>query len=142
MTTDLKALIRRYWGEPFNTGNLAVVDEVVAADYVWHGGGREVRGPEGCKSLFAPFLTGFAERQWTADGQIAEGDQVATRWTFTGTHVGPFRGIPPTGRRVTTTGIVVSRVVGGRVVEEWEWMDGAGLLRQLETATTPPTAAE
>jgi hypothetical protein len=37
---------------------------------------------------------------------------------------------------------MISRVVGGQVVEEWEWMDGAGLLRQLEAATTPPTAAE
>ncbi len=67
-------------------------------------------------SLFA----GFPDAHWTVEDQIAEDDRVVTRWTFVGTHRGDFAGIPATGRPVTMTGITIDRLIGGRIVEEWE----------------------
>jgi predicted ester cyclase len=56
---------------------------------------------------------------------------VATRWQATGVHSGAFNGIPATGRHVRMTGIRISRLAGGKIVETWEVTDDAGLLRQL-----------
>lgn len=67
----------------------------------------------------------------TVEHQITEGDFVATRFTCPGRHDGEFMGIPPTGREVTIAGICISRCRDGRVVEEWEVADVAGVLRQI-----------
>ena len=65
------------------------------------------------------------------DEQLAEGDLVASRWTGRGTHQGELMGIPPTGKQVTVSGITISRVKNGKVVEEWSNWDTLGMLQQL-----------
>ena len=62
---------------------------------------------------------------------MAEGDLVATRFTAAGMQTGPFQGIPPTGRRVTYSGIDINRIADGRIVEAWVSYDALGLLEQL-----------
>jgi len=62
---------------------------------------------------------------------IAEGDKVAARLRVRGTHLGDLNGIAPTGRRVDFTGIVMSRVEGGRIAEDWANFDDLGMMRQL-----------
>ena len=62
---------------------------------------------------------------------IAEGDKVAVRQTWRGTHTGNFQGIPPTGKPVTFTSLEVYRVTGGKLAEEWVELDMLGLLQQL-----------
>ena len=62
---------------------------------------------------------------------IAEGDKVVARVTIRGTHQGMFMSIPPTGKHVTSTGIEIYRIAGGRVVEHWNSYDDLGLLQQL-----------
>jgi predicted ester cyclase len=62
---------------------------------------------------------------------VAEGDLVATRFTAAGMQTGPFQGIPPTGRRVTYSGIDINRIADGRIVEAWVSYDALGLLEQL-----------
>ena len=56
---------------------------------------------------------------------------VATRWTGRGTHKGELMGIPPTGKQVTVSGITISHVKNGKVVEEWSNWDTLGMLQQL-----------
>ena len=62
---------------------------------------------------------------------VTEGDKVAVRWTWRGTHTGEFWGIPPTGNEVAITGISILHVVGGKIVEEWGEVDNMGLMAQL-----------
>ena len=62
---------------------------------------------------------------------IGEGDKVATRKTFHGTHEGEFMGIPPTGRRVSIGLIDIVRISEGRVVEHWSMGDNLGMMQQL-----------
>lgn len=139
MSTEAnKAVIRRIYEEVFNKGNLAAVDEVIAADYVYNGpGGRNVRGLAGFRELVTAFRAAFPDVCITVENMIAEGDYVAHRVSITGTHQGDLRGIAPTGKRVNLTTNTFSRFAGGKEAEVWEEADALSLLQQLGVA--PPT---
>jgi steroid delta-isomerase-like uncharacterized protein len=77
------------------------------------------------------FRSALPDLAVTVDHQFANGDYVATRFTVRGTHDGELLGAPPTGRSVAMTGITVSRCEDGRIAEEWELVDVAGLLQQV-----------
>jgi predicted ester cyclase len=83
------------------------------------------------------FRGAFPDLKGTPEDQIAEGDKVVMRWTARGTHQGELQGIPPTGRRVTVTGIVISRAAEGKLVESWEVYDALGMMRQLGLVVIP-----
>lgn len=126
-----KEIVRRLGVEPWE-GNFGVIDEVVAADYVGHDPAQpELHGPDAIREFITAYLTGFPDGRITIDEQLAEGDLVATRWTGRGTQQGELMGIPPTGKQVTVSGITISRVEGGKVVEEWSNWDTLGMLQQL-----------
>jgi steroid delta-isomerase-like uncharacterized protein len=126
-----KEIVRRLGVEPWE-GNLGVIDELVAPDYVGHDPAQpEMHGPQGIKEFITGYLAGFPDGRITIDEQLAEGDLVATRWTGRGTHQGELMGIPPTGKQVTVSGITISRVKNGKVVEEWSNWDTLGMLQQL-----------
>jgi predicted ester cyclase len=82
------------------------------------------------------FMGAFPDCQFTIEDMIAEGDRVATKKTFTGTHKGEFNGIPPTGRRVTLTFVDILRLRDGKIVEHWLSMDQLSFLQQLGVAPT------
>ena len=133
-----KAVIRRLVKELWNEGNAAVFDEVFAPNFVDHTappGSSPDR--EGLKQLVTVFGAAFSNTSTTVDQLIAEGDKVAWRWTFRGTHTGPFMGIPATGKVITLTGITIDRVVGDQIVERWNQADFAGMMQQLSVAPTP-----
>jgi predicted ester cyclase len=132
-----KALVRRCWEECFNQGNLAVVDELVAPSYIWHGPGQDVSGREGIKQLISLYRAAFPDLHMTFEDQIAEGDKVASRWTTRGTHTGDLLGSGPTGKQGTMTGIVISRLASNTIAEEWENFDQLGLLQQLGVMPRP-----
>jgi steroid delta-isomerase-like uncharacterized protein len=90
-----------------------------------------MRGPEGVRQFVTTYLTAFPDGKITIDDQLAEGDLVTSRWTGRGIHQGDLMGIPPTGKQVTVTGITISRVKDGKVVEEWTNWDTLGLLQQV-----------
>jgi len=128
-----KAMDRRFYEEVWNGGNLAVVDEFVAANYVDHDpqptGALE--GVEGIKQSVTMYRTAFPDAHFTIEDQIAEGDLLVTRWRARGTHQGPLMGIPPTGKPAMVTGISITRWASGKVVEGWTNFDALGLLQQL-----------
>jgi predicted ester cyclase len=127
-----KAALRRLYAEAINKGNLAILNEVMAPDYVYHGvGGVELKGPGGFGQYVAMLRTAFPDLQFTLVNVIAEGDYAAHRFTLTGTHKGDLRGIAPTGKRVTATGNVLSRFAGGKEAEAWMEYDTLALYQQL-----------
>jgi steroid delta-isomerase-like uncharacterized protein len=73
----------------------------------------------------------FPDCRMTVEDVVAEGDQVAYRWTFSGTHRGELRGIAATGKRVSISGINVDRIAHGKIAEHWSQADVLGLLQQL-----------
>lgn len=142
MPDDHKTIIRRIINDVINTGNLAQADALFAPNYVYHGaGGVELRGPDGFRQLTNTYRGAFPDIRLTIDDLIAEDDKVVVRWTARGTHRGDLAGIAPTGRAVTISGIVITRISGGKVVEEFESFDEVSLLRQLGVTTLPAVAA-
>jgi steroid delta-isomerase-like uncharacterized protein len=133
MSEQNKKLERRLIQEVWNKGNFAAVDELVARDYLGHAATpeEETRGRAGYKAFYAALHEAFPDFHVTVEDQIAEGDRVVTRWTARGTHLGSFRGIPPTGNQGAITGITIERMVNGKVVECWTNSDDLGLLRLL-----------
>jgi steroid delta-isomerase-like uncharacterized protein len=138
---DAKEIVRRLTEEPW-TGNVAVIDELASPDYIGHDPTETepIRGPAGLKASLEKYKTGFSDARVTVDDQIAEGDRVATRWTGRGTHDGEIVGVAPTGKEVTVSGLTISRVENGLVVEEQSEWDALGMLVQLG-AVPAPTAA-
>ncbi len=137
-TEENKALIRRGI-EVGNRGNMtefsAIVDESFAPDFVFHdpnipfpAGG--IRSREDYKQFFTGFNAALPG-QFTIEDLIAEGEKVVVRYTYRGTHQGPWRGVPPTGKAVTFTGTATYRVVDGKAVEGWQNADNLSVLRQL-----------
>lgn len=110
-------------------GDYAALGELLHPDFVLHP--LEVRGHEGLVGMIDAFRTAFADLRATVEHQIAQGDEVASRATFRGRHVGELMGIAPTGREVEFTAIAMSVCRDGRIVEEWELIDTATLMRQL-----------
>jgi predicted ester cyclase len=137
-----KAVVRRVLAQVFNEWNLAAADELIAPGYVYHEPGTpELPGPDGFKQLVGIYRTAFPDARITVEDQVAEGDKVATRFTGRGTHRGELMGIAPTGKAMTVTGIVVSRVAGGNVEEEWENFDALGMLQQIGALPAPDQAS-
>ncbi len=133
-----KAVVRRVWEEIANQGNFAIANELIAKNFVYHApGSPELHGPEGFTQLLGMFRNAFPDLHFTIEDMFAEGDKVASRYTARGTHQGELMGLPPTGRRVTETGIVISQVFEGKLVEDWHSPDNQGLAQQLGVVTIP-----
>ena len=137
-----KTVIRRFLKDFFEGGNLELADELFAPDYVLHDPAvpGEVRGPEGIKQFVSMYRSAYPDTHFTVEDQIAEGDRVVTRWTGQGTHEGELMGIPPTGNRVTVTGIEFDRVSDGKMQETWVNYDALGMMQQLGVIPPPEQA--
>jgi predicted ester cyclase len=137
---DAKEIVRRLTEESWK--DESVVDELASPDYVGYDPTEPepVRGHAGIKEQIGKYKAAFEGAHVTIDEQIADGDIVATRWTGRGTHTGDLMGVAPTGKEVTVTGMTISRVENGLVVEERQVWDALGMLVQIG-AVPAPTAA-
>lgn len=142
MSEENKAVFRRYVEEIGNEGNLDLVDEIFS-DYASHQPDGSVleRSPEDVKRFMGEFRSAFPDFHTTIEDQIAEDDKVVTRWTMRGTHEGEFRGIAPTGKQISVTGIGIFRFSDGKVVESWDNFDQLGMMQQLGAVPPPEGAA-
>jgi steroid delta-isomerase-like uncharacterized protein len=132
-----KALVRRVFEESINKHNLNVFDELLAPNYVNHNMPTPAPGPEGLKQVVSMFLTAFPDFHVTLEDVIAEGDKVASRGVWRGTHQGNFMGIPATGKSIAVSYSDIWRIENGRAVENWVQMDMLGLMQQLGVAPAP-----
>lgn len=133
-----KAIIRRFWEDILNSRNWDLVDELVANDYVFHGSaGKEVRGREGLKQFLQMFVSAFPDLHFDVQDIFTEGDKAVSRLLGRGTHKGELMGIPPTGKKITTSVICIHRFVGSMIAEDWELIDLFGLMLQLGVIPQP-----
>lgn len=131
-----KAIVRRYLETAWNKRDPTIVDELVAPDFVQHAA-NVPPGRDGIKKFFEGAYNGFPDAHFTLDNIMAEGNQVATRFTVTGTQHGPFLGIPPTGKPMTLTGMALLVLRDGKITENWNELDMLGALRQLGVIPKP-----
>jgi len=132
MSANNQATIQRFIEEILNQKKLAIADEIVAEDFIeldpFPG---QAQGRQGLKDVLGMFFSGFPDMHWVIEEQIAEGDTVVTRFTWTGSQQGAFMGIPAAGRQVKVKGVVIDRVVDGRMVDSRILMDTMGMMQQL-----------
>jgi steroid delta-isomerase-like uncharacterized protein len=125
-----KAVLRR-WIEAYNERDLQAEADVLAPDYVAHV--PAVPGPleglEAWRQFSGSFAEAFPDIRLSIEDIMAEGDMVAARVAFRGTHRGEFQGIPPTGKEVAFSSIEVNRVVEGKVEEHWVELDLLGVMQ-------------
>ena len=130
--TGNKALLRRFYEELWSNGNLEAIPELVAEDFVDHHAlPGAPPGREGLAELVVTWRTAFPDMRETCEDLISEGEKVVGRFTMRGTHTGEFLGVPPTGRRVTMSGIDIVRVAGGKISESWYGEHLLELVQQL-----------
>ena len=134
MSEENKALMQR-WVEDINKGSVALFDEVFG-DCVYYSSATGELKREALKEFQVSILVAFPDAHYTIEDQVAEGDKVVTRWSFTGTFQRELKGIPPTDKRVTTSGMVIDRIAEGKIVEQREEWDTFGWMHQLGAA--PP----
>jgi steroid delta-isomerase-like uncharacterized protein len=94
-------------------------------------------GLRGLKDVLRGMRAAFPDMHWTVEEQIAEGDKVATRFEWTGTHRGEFLGVSATGRAVKVWGVVIDRLEGGKIKDTRIIMDSLGLMTQLGVFPPP-----
>jgi steroid delta-isomerase-like uncharacterized protein len=115
----------------FNGDRLELLDEVLAPDLVVHAPVPTGPGREGLKAALGSIRVGFPDSHVVVDDLAFGGETIYRRWTITGTHMGSFQGLPPTGRAIEVHGVDVDRFEGGLVAEHWSFWDVAELMRQL-----------
>ena len=131
-----RGILRRYV-EMFNSGDWQALDEIMAPDYVDHVAFHKRQSSrDAFKETFATFRNAFPDSYVTVEDVIAEGSKIVWRWTWRGTHAGVFRGVEPSGKQITWTGVIIWRIENGRIVEWWAENDGLGFMRQLGAIPT------
>jgi steroid delta-isomerase-like uncharacterized protein len=124
--------VRRCLAEQFGPGDLSSLEQCYTADLVVHDPANPNLIDLASNMRFiAELRTAYPDAAVTIDDQIAEGDRVATRWTFRGTNSGELPGNGPAGMAIEVTGITISRLREGRIAEEWVEWDALGLTRKL-----------
>ena len=133
-----KAIIRKVF-EAYNKQNLALFDQLYAPDYVNRN--LQLRGLESFKQFMTRIYKGFPDWHETIEDITAEGDKVWVRFKVTGTHTGEYRGylplidkkitLAPTGKKITFTGVIIYRIVNGKVVESWAINDLLDFYKKL-----------
>jgi steroid delta-isomerase-like uncharacterized protein len=122
--------------DTFNAGDLEACVALLAPDFIAHVAGRPEpeHGPDAWLTNAVAFRDAFPDLHARVDDIFGEGDRVAVRLTFEGTHHGSFFGVEPTGRRVSFASVELYRVAGGRIAEEWVSPDVTTLMGQLTAA--------
>lgn len=141
-TEQNKALVRQLVEEGINQGNIRLVDELLAPDFIEH---EELPpgippGREAPKVLFTMLRSAFPDFKATIEHLIAEGDTIVLHMTWTGTQQGEFMGIPPTGKSISISVIDIIRIVEGQGAEHWGVMDSMAMMQQLGVVPAPSQA--
>jgi steroid delta-isomerase-like uncharacterized protein len=129
MSEENKQLVRRYF-EELDRGKAAPV-HLCTADFAFHVAGFQSMDVEATKRFAAMFYSALPDLTHPIDELIAEGDKVAFRGRYEGTHTGDFMGVPPSGQHISVVGVGVFRVANGRVAEFWVSPDRMSLMQQV-----------
>jgi len=127
-----KALLRREIEEGWNKGNLMIVEEIYADNFIDHSpfpGTTPDR--EGIKQFIKIIHDAFPDIKLTIEDLIAESDKLVERVKATGTNKGEFMGITPTDKQITVPVITINRFAGDKIVERWSISDQLAMMQQL-----------
>ncbi len=132
-----KVIARRLVEEVQNQHNVSAMDDLYAPNYVNYAAHGVPPTLEGNKQFFKIFFAAFPDLHVTIHDQISEGDKVVTHKTMSGTHQGPFVGIPATGKRMSMEVLEILQIDGGKISGYWVFYDRLNLMYQLGVLPLP-----
>jgi len=137
-TIENKQVIRDFLDEVINQGRLERAESLVKSDFIELDPlpGQQ-QGRDGLKEIIGLIRSAFPDTNWVVDEMVAEGDKVVTRFHWTGTHQGPFLGIPATGKPVKVSGVVIDRLEEGKMADSRILMNELSLMQQLGVIPMP-----
>jgi steroid delta-isomerase-like uncharacterized protein len=124
-------LVLEYIESVWNGADTEALARLTAPGFTYHLGGQPGRDRPAMAAFIRLIHGAFPDWRVEVAAVVAQGGDVAVRWTGSVTHGGDFRGIPATGKRIQVSGINMYRVEEGRIAEEWEQMDSVGMLQQM-----------
>jgi steroid delta-isomerase-like uncharacterized protein len=136
MSEENKAIARKFF-RMLELGDPSMADEFVATDYYNHDAPDPSIGLEGINAFVKMFKNAMPDAQVDIAYQLAEGDKVVSRYTWSGTHQGEFFGVPATGKWVSWTVTTTFRIVDRKIREAWINSDQLGLMQQLGVIPMP-----
>ncbi len=136
-TEENKAIVRRFFEDGPSKGNLNIANELLSSDFTLHVPLPVSSGINGIKEVITSCRAAFEHLNVTIEDMIAEGDNVAARFTAHGIHKGDFMGLPATEKTITMTGIEIFRIKDGKIVELWGEANLLGLMQQLRNFPSP-----
>jgi predicted ester cyclase len=122
----VRELMRLLFVEVFQHGNLALLERLFTVDFVDHSAPEQAHGPQGVAAYAAALRVGFPDLKIVINDLIIEGDKIAVRTTWSGTHLGMYEHIAPTGKSVRRTLMQIFSLTEGKIAEEWN--EGDSLL--------------
>lgn len=131
MSHPYEVLARRWFDEVWNQRRVDVIHELADAHCIGHSESGQLADLDAWRRTFEEFTTAMPDIRATVDDVLVDGDRVAVRWSFTGTHTGPLQGLPPTNRAIHARGTTWFRVADGRFVEAWDTWNQGALLESL-----------
>jgi steroid delta-isomerase-like uncharacterized protein len=132
MSEQNKAVVRRLIEDHWNAKNHALVSELYAPTVTFHTPDGVLNGFDGASTLLQAYATAFPDFRLSIDDLVADGDKVAFRWTFAGTHRGPLGDIPASGKHISVSNAVgIFRLAAGKVDEAHMCWNKYALLQQL-----------
>jgi len=125
----------------FNDGDFTPLEAAFTPDALFHDPGHEMRGTAELQVGLTMLRHAFPDFRFIVEDTLEDGAKVALRYRSQGTQHGEFKGIPPTGRRIDYSGILMVRFERERIAEFWAQPDFLGVLQQLgATVVVPPTS--
>lgn len=137
MSNHNKAVVRRYYEDVLNRGELGLLESIVRPDHIEH---DPLPGQGGGLSGFrqrVEMLRGGLQPVFTIEQIVEEGDTVVVRWTNRGKHVAPFLGIPATNKSFSIAGIDIHQLRDGKLAEHWHVVDQMSMMQQLGLVPGP-----
>lgn len=130
---ETRAIVERWFQDIFTQGNLVVVDELVAPEFIAHGQGNDegTHGREAFKDWLHWYRSTFTDAEWTIGDVISEGDKIVVRYSGWTTYRGGLLNIPSTNQRILESGIIIYRIHNGQVHEIWAEMSDLQVIQQL-----------
>ncbi|MGV3560080.1 ester cyclase [Larkinella arboricola] len=123
-----KTTVRRLYEEIIRFGKLEQLENIVDDEFTGIGPGK---GAAAFAEAVRELRQGFPDLEWTVHDVLAEGDKVAIRWSWKGTHRGLFRGFPASGKTVTNDANVIYQFRGNKIIRSWLQSDRLGVLQQI-----------
>lgn len=132
-----KSIVYRF-NEAFNANHLNGAVAVFAPDALIHNSGApDPLNVEGFKQFGGVFRTAFPDGKLIVEDLNIEGDKVVSWINYRGTHTGDMMGIPPTGKPVSVSAMIIDKFADGQVVESRRLFNQMGMMQQLGLAPTP-----